>query len=63
MIWIVSSYCLIGLLFSIYFAVSGCSRIDPAAASAGVLVRLMWIPAALALWPLLLLRIVKGEQT
>ena len=59
MLWIINIYFIIGLLFGVYFALAGCSRIDPAAASAKVLVRLMWLPAALVLWPLLLKKIVQ----
>lgn len=54
MLWIINSYFIIGLLFGVYFCVAGCSRLDPTAASAKVLVRLMWLPAALLLWPILL---------
>ena len=56
MLWIINSYFIIGLLYGVYFSLAGCSRIDPTAASAKVLVRLMWLPAALVLWPLLLKR-------
>lgn len=57
MLWIINSYLIIGLLFGVYFVLAGCSRIDPTAASAKVVVRLMWLPAALLLWPLLLKKI------
>jgi hypothetical protein len=59
MLWIINSYFIIGLLFAVYFALAGCSRIDPAAASARVFVRLMWLPAALVLWPILLKRLLQ----
>jgi hypothetical protein len=59
MLWIINIYFIIGLLFAVYFALAGCSRIDPTAASAKVLVRLMWLPAALALWPLLLKKTIQ----
>jgi hypothetical protein len=59
MLWIINSYFIIGLLFSVYFSLAGYSRIDPAAASANWLVRLMWLPAALVLWPVLLQRLFR----
>ena len=62
MLWIINSYFTIGLLFGVYFALAGCSRIDPTAASAKMLVRLMWLPAALVLWPLLLKRIFQVNR-
>lgn len=63
MLWIINSYFIIGLFFGVYFAISGCSRIDSTAASAKVLVRIMWLPAALVLWPLLLKQVfqVSGQ--
>lgn len=62
MLWIISSYFIIGLLFGVYFALAGCSRIDPTAASARVLVRLLWLPAAAILWPLLLIQILQAND-
>ncbi|MBL4671778.1 MAG: hypothetical protein JKX81_05925 [Arenicella sp.] len=62
MLWITNGYLIIGLIFGVYFILAGCSRIDPTAASAKVLVRLMWLPAALLLWPLLLTRILQVNR-
>lgn len=47
-------YLLIGILFALAFFAVGYRKIDPSAESARWYVRLMWMPAALALWPLLL---------
>jgi hypothetical protein len=47
-------YVLAGIVFGVAFVVRGASRIDPAARGAGVLVRVMWFPGAVALWPVLL---------
>lgn len=57
MLWIINSYFIIGLLFGVYFVRAGCARIDPTAASAKVLVRALWFPAAVVLWPILLRRL------
>jgi hypothetical protein len=59
MLWVINAYLIIGLIFAVYFALAGCSRIDPTAASASMLVRLIWLPAALLLWPLLLTKILQ----
>jgi hypothetical protein len=56
MLWIINAYLIIGLIFGGYFIVAGCSRIDPIAVSAKVPVRLMWLPAALLLRPLFLIK-------
>ena len=49
-----------GALFGVAFVTRGAARIDPAARDAGVIVRAFWLPAAAALWPLLILRWVRS---
>lgn len=49
-------YTAVGLLFAIAFAASGVDRIDTAAHGSGLAFRLLIIPGAAALWPLLLRR-------
>lgn len=56
-------YLLIGLLFAIAFFVVGHRHIDPTAADAKWTVRLLWLPAALALWPLLIWRWKQSSNT
>lgn len=46
-------YVVVGLLFSIAFLLVGYKKIDESAKNAGWLLRLLWLPAAFALWPLL----------
>jgi hypothetical protein len=60
MLWIINSYFILGLFFGVYFSLAGCVRIDPTAASAKGLVRLMWLPAAMVLWPILLRRLLQA---
>jgi hypothetical protein len=45
-----------GILVAVPFALRGVSRIDPAASGAGWGFRLIIIPGAAALWPVILLR-------
>jgi len=62
MLWIITGYFIVGMLFGVYFALTGYARIDSKAASVSVLVRLMWLPAAVVLWPVLLQRLVQAKS-
>jgi hypothetical protein len=59
---IVASYAAAGLLFAIYFAVTGVSRLDKAARGTSVFFRLLIVPGAVALWPFLAMRLIRGAQ-
>lgn len=50
---IAAIYLLIGCLFGVAFLVRGHASIAPESAAAGIAVRLLWTPAAVALWPVL----------
>ena len=56
-------YGALGLVFALCFVTLGVGRIDPSAKGAGVGFRLMILPGAAALWPLLLWRWLREEQT
>jgi len=60
-LWIASAYFGIGLLFAIYFAVWGAQRLDSAAADAPWGFRLLIVPGATALWPVLLPRVFRRQ--
>ncbi|MFT6328217.1 MAG: hypothetical protein ACJAYN_000136 [Bermanella sp.] len=49
-------YLLIGIMFAIVFFVIGYRKIDPSAAGTPWFVRLLWTPAALAIWPILIIK-------
>lgn len=49
-------YLIFGSIFAVAFVLIGYRRVDESAADAGWLVRLLWAPGAIALWPLLTLR-------
>jgi len=55
-------YVAIGLLFAVIFVFAGVGRIDESAKSAPLFFRLLIIPGAAALWPILLLRWARGGQ-
>ncbi len=50
---IVAYYLLIGCAFGVAFFLRGYAVIAPEARGASIATRLIWIPAAIALWPLL----------
>lgn len=62
--WIVGAlgiYAAIGILFAIPFAWIGSGRIDPPASAGTIGFRLLILPGAAALWPLLLKRWLTGK--
>lgn len=60
MAMLVAGYCLLGVLFGIFFLFKGHKAIDSSAEGAGFGVRLLWFPAAVALWPLLMAKALGG---
>jgi hypothetical protein len=64
-LWLVrllAAYAGIGLLFALCFAARGVERIDPAARGASLGFRLLVLPGAVALWPLLARRWALGRR-
>ena len=62
--WLVrltGAYLAIGLAFAIPFAFMGVGRIDPVARDGTVGFRLLILPGAAALWPLLAWRLITGR--
>ena len=59
---VLSSYLGIGLLFAVPFVLFGVERVDPAARGATWGFRLLILPGAAALWPLLLVRLVRRRR-
>ena len=57
---VVSAYLACGLMFAVPFAMAGVKRIDPHASHASWGFRVLIIPGAMALWPLLLRRWASG---
>ena len=56
LVMLLGIYAAVGLLFAIAFVTKGVARVDPVATSAGWGFRLLILPGAAALWPLLLRR-------
>lgn len=64
--WIVNLamvYAGVGLLFAIFFVLIGVGRMDASAKGTPVFFRLLILPGAAALWPLLLVRWLRGQTT
>ncbi len=59
---IVMGYIGAGLLFGVFFAVSGVARLDPVAKGSPITFRILTIPAATALWPLLLIKMLRQRR-
>jgi hypothetical protein len=59
---LLGAYLAIGMVFAIPFALAGAKKIDPHAAQGTWGFRLLIIPGAAALWPLLLRRWVMGVK-
>ena len=55
-------YAGLGIVFGLVFVTTYIHRIDPAAANTGLTFRLMMLPGAAALWPLLLPRCRGGRR-
>ena len=62
LVWALTVYGAAGLLFAAAFAVAGVGRVDPVAEHAPVGFRLIIVPGAAALWPLLLARWVRARK-
>jgi hypothetical protein len=56
LVWLITAYAACGVLFAIAFAFAGVERVDPQAHAAPLGFRLIILPGAAALWPLLLRR-------
>ena len=57
-----AAYGLLGVLFAIAFVSKGIQRLDPVAEHAPLGFRLIVIPGAAALWPLLLVRWLRSAR-
>jgi len=53
-VWAVGGYLAVGVLFAVAFVARGAARIDPAAAGMPWGARLLILPGAAAVWPLML---------
>ena len=62
MLTVIAIYLGTGLLFALAFAALGYKVIDPAASGAGIPVRLLWMPGALLLWPVLLSKWIRAKR-
>lgn len=62
MVYLVYAYLMIGLLVGIWFCFFRAGRIDPGAARSGIGFKLIILPAALLLWPIVLRKQIKREK-
>ena len=57
-----TAYAALGIVFAILFVSVGVQRVDAVAKGAGFGFRLLILPGVTALWPILLLRWVRGSS-
>jgi hypothetical protein len=60
-VWSLGIYVLLGLLLALFFVTRGAGRIDPSVQQSTWGFRLMIVPGVVALWPVLLLRLLRGS--
>lgn len=60
---VLAAYWVAGAVFAVAFATRGVQRIDPVAEHAPVGFRLIVMPGAAALWPLLLVRWIRSRSS
>jgi hypothetical protein len=60
MLTAITVYLSLGLIFAVAFVAAGIERVDPQAKGSGLGFRLIVLPGVTALWPLLLVRWIKG---
>jgi hypothetical protein len=58
---LLAAYAAIGVLFALAFAWRGAAQLDPAARASGAGFRLIILPGAAALWPLLLVKWMRAK--
>lgn len=61
MIITLSIYVIAGALFAIWFVAFGHRVLDASSADARLTTRVLWLPAALLLWPVLLLKMFSAR--
>ncbi|MEM8981381.1 MAG: hypothetical protein AAGC71_00040 [Pseudomonadota bacterium] len=60
---VITAYLAAGFIFAIAFVIRGVSAIDPGAVGSSVGFRLLLMPAAVLLWPLLAVRWLRTGTT
>jgi hypothetical protein len=61
-VWSLSIYAAFGLLFAPFFLMRGAARIDPSVQQSTWGFRWMIVPGVIALWPWLMLRLLRGVE-
>ena len=61
-VWLITVYAGIGLVFALLFVTIRISRVDPSATGVGIGFRLIILPGVIALWPMLVRRSIRGMK-
>ena len=59
---VLAGYALVGAVFAVAFVLRGIGRVDPVARGSGVGFRLVVVPGAAALWPVLLRKWMEAKS-
>ncbi len=62
LILLFAAYVGLGLLFSAFFALKGAALLDPVAKGASLGFRIILLPGAAALWPVLGLKLLRKKE-
>ncbi len=60
--WLLGLYVAVGIVFALFFVTMGAGRMDASVQQSTRGFRVMIVPGAIALWPLLAWRWLRGEQ-
>lgn len=61
-LWVMAGYLGVGTVFAVFFVFRGVGRIDANAQGAGPGFRLLILPGAAALWPVLMVRWMRAQH-
>ncbi len=61
-LYTLGAYLALGVVFAIWFALAGAARLDPVARAGTLGFRVLMLPGACALWPLLLRRTLRARS-
>lgn len=61
-VWLLGIYVAVGVVFALFFVMVGAGCMDPSVQQSTRGFRVMMVPGALALWPLLAWRLLRGVQ-
>jgi hypothetical protein len=62
LVYLLYGYAFSGMVFGLYFIIRGAARLDTGARQMSVAMRLLLLPGSVALWPLLLIKLITRKS-